>query len=122
MATVSEKAGRDDSLEGAQPRADHVPVVATPHGFEVSMDAARAANDEEHTTNVVAALKIHWKAVLWSLVISMSIIMEGYDTSLIFNFFAYPAFRRQFGREYNDGHYEVPGQWQSALGSVSTAG
>lgn len=118
----SEKSGRDGSLKESQPKADHVPVVAAEDGFEVSMDAARAANDEEHNIGVVAALKIHWKAVAWSLAISMSIIMEGYDTSLIFNFFAYPAFRRQFGHEYADGHYEVPGHWQSALGSVSTAG
>lgn len=122
MVTVDEKASRDNSLDAGQPQADHVPVVKTADGFEQSLDAARAANDEEHTTTVVEALKIHWKAVMWSLIVSMSIIMEGYDTSLITNFFAYPAFRDQFGKEYPDGRTEVPGNWQSALGSISTAG
>jgi MFS transporter, SP family, general alpha glucoside:H+ symporter len=105
-----------------KPTADHVAVVQGVDGYEVSMDAARAANDEEHTLTVTDALRLHWKAVMWSLIISMSIIMEGYDTSLIYNFFAYPAFRRQFGEQRPDGIYEVPGHWQSALGSVNTAG
>lgn len=90
--------------------------------LEVSVDAARRANEEEHDLTVRRALKIYWKAVLWSLIVSMSIVMEGYDMSLIFNFFGYPAFRRQFGREYPNGDWQVPGPWQSALGSVNTAG
>ena len=122
MATVDEKAGRHDSLDDGRPKTDHVAVVKTDDGFEQSLDAARAANDEEHTTTVMAALKIHWKAVMWSLIVSMSIIMEGYDTSLITNFFAYPAFKDQFGQQYPDGRHEVAGKWQSALGAISTAG
>lgn len=121
MATVGEKTERDVSLDDSVPKADHVPVVKTSDGFERSVDAARAANDEEHTTTVAQALKIHWKAVMWSLIVSMSIIMEGYDTSLITNFFAYPAFRNQFGQEI-DGRLEVAGKWQSALGCIGTAG
>ena len=53
----------------------------------------------------------------------MSIIMEGYDTQLISSFFGFPAFRTQFG-EYSQvsKNYQVPGKWQSALGSGPTAG
>lgn len=67
------------------------------------------------------ALRAYPWAVAWSLTISMSIIMEGYDTNLIVNFFAYPGFKRQFGEEYLHG-YEVPGTWQSALGAGGNAG
>lgn len=90
--------------------------------WEHSRDAARAANDEEHDTTTLQALKANWRAVCWSLLVSMSIIMEGYDTSLIFNFFGYPAYRQQFGEPVNGDDWQVPGAWQSALGSGSTAG
>lgn len=48
-------------------------------------DDARAANADEHTLTIRDALKQYKVAVMWSLVVSMSIIMEGYDTNLIGN-------------------------------------
>lgn len=51
----------------------------------------------------------------------MSIIMEGYDTQLIFSFFAFPPFQKQFGEPFGDG-YQVPGRWQSALSGGLSAG
>ncbi|CAJ2511697.1 Uu.00g073220.m01.CDS01 [Anthostomella pinea] len=47
--------------------------------------------------------------------------MEGYDTNLIGNLYAYPAFKKQFGQPYKDG-YQILGKWQSALGGGATAG
>lgn len=46
-----------------------------------------AVDEKEMTT--MQALKIYKKAVLWSLAISGVVIMEGYDTNLLSNFFAY---------------------------------
>lgn len=46
---------------------------------------ARAANEDEHTLTIGDALKQYRWAVMWSLIVSMSIIMEGYDTNLIGN-------------------------------------
>lgn len=46
---------------------------------------ARAANEDEHNLGIREALKQYRWAVMWSLVVSMSIIMEGYDTNLIGN-------------------------------------
>jgi SP family general alpha glucoside:H+ symporter-like MFS transporter len=122
MATTVDKAGRHGGLNATEGKADHIPVVLTADGFESSAAAARAANEEEHETTIRAALTIHRKAVMWSLIISMSIIMEGYDTNLIGNFFAYPAFKEQFGVEIERGVFQLQGQWQSALASVATAG
>lgn len=125
MATPEGKDGGDKGGRGDTPDAyevDRNPTVTGEHGFEASVEAARLANEEEHQTSVKDALRIHWKAVMWSLIISMSIIMEGYDMALITNFFAFPGFRRQFGTEFEDGRVEVEGQWQSALGSIGTAG
>lgn len=53
----------------------------------------------------------------------MSIIMEGYDTNLIGNFYGYPAFAKQFGRYHKESNsYQVSGSWQLALGCGPTAG
>lgn len=85
------------------------------------IEGAQAANINEHNMTVRQALRSYPLAVVWSLTISMSIIMEGYDTNLIGSFYGYPAFQKQFGVEHGDG-YQVPQDWQSALGAGGTAG
>lgn len=87
-----------------------------------SIEDARLANEKEHEMTVRQALRSYPWAIMWSLIISMSIIMEGYDTILIGNFYGYPAFRKQFG-EYRPGTgWQVRGKWQSALGGGGNAG
>ena len=44
---------------------------------------------EERELGPLAALKAYPYAVLWSLVMATCVIMEGYDTALLGNFFAY---------------------------------
>ncbi len=41
--------------------------------------------------------------------------MEGYDTSLLGNFYALPQFNQKFGRELSDGSYQLTAPWQSGL-------
>ncbi|PLB50651.1 putative transporter [Aspergillus steynii IBT 23096] len=89
--------------------------------WQMSVDEAQAANINEHTMTVRQALRSYPWAVIWSLIISMSIIMEGYDTNLIGSFYGYPAFQKEFGIEHGDG-YQVPQAWQSALGVGGNAG
>ncbi|KXJ96826.1 sugar transporter-like protein [Microdochium bolleyi] len=63
------------------------------------------------------------RAAFWSIAISMAIIMEGYDTILMGNFWAYPEFQLKFGDYYPDkGMWQVPAQWQVGLGMGSTVG
>lgn len=50
-----------------------------------AQDSARAEKD----MTIPQAIKAYKKAIMWSLVISTCVIMEGYDTNLIGNFFAY---------------------------------
>ncbi|KAJ5885400.1 general substrate transporter [Penicillium taxi] len=86
-----------------------------------SLDAARAASTREHKMSVGDAVKLFPWALLWALIPSMAIVMEGYDTILIPSFYAYPAFQKQFG-SYDGVGYQVSGQWQSALGAASNVG
>ncbi|KAH7377394.1 MFS transporter [Pyrenochaeta sp. MPI-SDFR-AT-0127] len=84
---------------------------------------AAAASHREHEMTVREALRSYPWAVLWSLIVSMSIIMEGYDTILIASFYAYPEFQQQFGvYDPATGKHNITGPWQSALGSGGTVG
>ncbi|KUJ08799.1 sugar transporter-like protein [Mollisia scopiformis] len=69
------------------------------------------------------ALKENRPAVMWSVLISMTIIMEGYDTILMGNFFAYPSFKEKFGSYYGGTEgWQVNAPWQTGLGMASTVG
>lgn len=91
-------------------------------GWTSTHDRARAANAAEHSLTVRKAVLDHGWGVVWSLVISLSIIMEGYDTILIGSFYGYPAFRKQFGSFKPTTGYQVQGKWQSALGASGNVG
>lgn len=53
---------------------------------------ARTATAAEHSLGLWQAIKTYKKAVFWSVMVSTFIVMDGYDTTLIGGFFAYPAF------------------------------
>ncbi|KAL7782942.1 general substrate transporter [Trichoderma ceciliae] len=90
---------------------------------EGAIAQAKHASDEEHSQTLLQALKSNRKAVFWSMLISMSIIMEGYDTILMGNFFGYPQFAKKYGQDYGGKiGYQVSAPWQSGLNMGSTVG
>ena len=60
-------------------------------------------------------LKTYPQAAAWSIILSSSIIMEGYDTCLLGAFFAFPPFQEDFGSQLPSGDYQVPAVWQAGL-------
>lgn len=84
---------------------------------------AKHASDEEHSQTPFQALSANRSAVIWSMVLSMSIVMEGYDTILMGNFFGYPQFAKKYGHDYGGKiGYQVSAPWQSGLNMGSTVG
>jgi SP family general alpha glucoside:H+ symporter-like MFS transporter len=84
---------------------------------------AQAANAHEHSLTVRQALRAYPWAVFWSFAVSMSIIMEGYDTILVGSLYAYPTFAQKFGTfTPATNNYQIPAAWQSAMGSGPQAG
>jgi hypothetical protein len=49
---------------------------------EITEDA-RIATSKEHGLSVRQGLKAYRKAIGWSVLLSMAVIMEGYDTILV---------------------------------------
>ncbi|KAJ5898762.1 hypothetical protein N7495_003506 [Penicillium taxi] len=83
---------------------------------------AQDLTDQEHSLNLFQALKLYPKAVFWSMVMSTAIIMDGYDTMLMGNLLAQPAFQKHYGIPAKAGKYEIPAAWQSGLNQGSACG
>lgn len=101
-----------DTDESLKHGAQHVEEITGSNAIA----EAKHASDNEHDETLKTALKNHWKAVLWSMVLSMSIVMEGYDTILMSSFFAYPSFANKYGQYYGpELGWQLTGPWQTAL-------
>ncbi|KAI8407701.1 hypothetical protein FOFC_13142 [Fusarium oxysporum] len=62
------------------------------------------------------------KAIMWSFLLFLTVVMEAYDKSLISGFLAFPSFRRRYGEPRlpeagSDGRqdYEISPLWQMGL-------
>lgn len=89
----------------------------------LSNTEAENAFHAEREIGLWPAIKVHYRAVLWSLLISTAIIMEGYDTALMPSFFGYPSFARHYGQYFEDiKQYQLTSAWQAGLVNGSNAG
>ncbi|KAK1922404.1 putative MFS alpha-glucoside transporter [Papiliotrema laurentii] len=76
---------------------------------------ALVATEKEQKMTLLEGIRLYPKAVFWSIVISTCIVMEGYDVSLVGNFYALDTFNRKYGVLTDKGTYEVPAPWQAGL-------
>ncbi|KAH6657012.1 general substrate transporter [Truncatella angustata] len=84
---------------------------------------ARQGTANEHSLSLVQALKTYKRAALWSVLISTTVIMEGYDVTLLGSFFGYPAFKRRYGTYTNDvNKWQISAEWQIGLNDISAVG
>ncbi|GLI78594.1 hypothetical protein PoHVEF18_006913 [Penicillium ochrochloron] len=83
---------------------------------------AKAATEKEQSMSLLQGIKLYPKAVAWSVIISTCIAMEGYDISLVNNFYAFDQFNRKYGEQLPDGSYQVPARWQSGLSNGAYVG
>jgi SP family general alpha glucoside:H+ symporter-like MFS transporter len=107
---------RDDTLRKMS--------VAVPNLAELTADARNAA-EHEHKMGFREGCRLYPKAIMFSFCLSLAVIMEGYDTYLLGNFFGNPAFNRKYGSYagLKDGvaTYQLSATWQSALTNGSAA-
>lgn len=74
-------------------------------------EGAEEAAHEEHNMSFWEAVKHYPNAVIFSLILSFAIIMEGYDTALLGSFFSLPQFRRRFGTKHTDNDFQISSSW-----------
>ncbi|KAL2214300.1 sugar porter family MFS transporter [Sarocladium strictum] len=86
------------------------------------VDHARLASGKEQTMTLMQGLRLYPKAIAFSVIISTCIVMEGYDISLVTNFFAFEQFNKKYGVQLDDGTWEIPAPWQAGLTNGAMCG
>ncbi|KAH0024335.1 sugar porter family MFS transporter, partial [Aureobasidium melanogenum] len=107
------------------PEVSATSVPSTPEMMakvEVPLSKAPEALLQQHDLTVSKAVFLYKKAIFWSIVMSTSIIMEGYDTLLIGSFFGQPAFAEKYGHLTKKHGHQISAPWQSGLNIGSTCG
>lgn len=97
-------------------------VAETLPDFADLHDDHREQTEKETSMGFWKGLRTYPAAAAWSVLLSSSIIMEGYDTNLLGSLFAYPVFNQQFGEQLPSGIYEVSSSWQTGLMNGAQAG
>ena len=83
---------------------------------------AKTATAAEHAMSVREALRLYSKAVFFSMLLSLALVMEGFDTTLLGAFFGLPQFQRRFGHRLEDGTYQLTAAWMAGLQNGATVG
>ncbi|KAF7550503.1 hypothetical protein G7Z17_g5669 [Cylindrodendrum hubeiense] len=106
---------------GRKPAADHNEYGAYSPEVEL-IEAAVAATDAETLLPRKELFKRYWPAAVYSMLLSLALVMEGMDVGLINNFFAHPAYLARFGWPDADGVQHISTQWQGAIGAGNNIG
>ncbi|VVT45728.1 uncharacterized protein SAPINGB_P000861 [Magnusiomyces paraingens] len=100
-------------------------ITSTSTGFEDDECIQLPINNInrfEHELSVFDSFLLYKKAVFWCIVVSLTIVMDGYDGALVSGFYAQPAFQKYYGELLHDGTYSISAAWQTALGMGSPVG
>ncbi|RSL61739.1 hypothetical protein CEP54_006101 [Fusarium duplospermum] len=111
MATEKQGGAPDLQIESTDNGLDHLKDVDL-HDKTLNTEAHQATA-QEHSFGVFQALKTYKRAAFWSILISTTVIMEGYDVTLLSSFYAYPSFRKKYGAWLDeDNGYQISANWQ----------
>jgi MFS transporter, SP family, general alpha glucoside:H+ symporter len=88
------------------------------------LSEANEATNAEHDMSIRQAFKTYPKAVIFSIILSTAIVMEGYDVVLLANLYASPAFAKRYGYPTGDPKtpYQIPARWQAGLSNGANVG
>lgn len=101
----------------------HAETPVANHDADQLADEARHASSKEQQMTLWAALKLYPKAVGWSMLLSSTLIMEGYDLALLGSLYASDPFSKKFGQlDPSSGEYNLSAAWQSGLSNGARAG
>lgn len=106
---------------GPKPPVSHAEHAAYTPQVEL-IEAAVAASDAEALLPRKELFKLYWPAAVFSMLLSLALVMEGMDTGLINNFFAHPAYLKRFGWPNAAGELHISAKWQGAIGAGNNCG
>ena len=82
---------------------------------------AKEATETEHATTPLEGFRMYPKAVAWSCLVTMAVVMDAYDENLLKSLFAQRAFKQAFGERAGKG-YQVSAPWQAGTSNAATIG
>ncbi|KAF4972023.1 hypothetical protein FZEAL_9686 [Fusarium zealandicum] len=84
---------------------------------------AQDADATDKKLTVRQALKKYKKAVFWASLLSVSLVMEGYDLVMIGSFYGQTQFQKHFGQySQAEGKFVITPAWQSGLSNSAQVG
>ena len=85
-------------------------------------DNAREGIAKERKMSFASGCRMYPRAILWSVILSCTIIMIAYDKMLVGGQYGGPAFQRQFGDPVpgKENAYELSAAWQAGIGNSAT--
>ncbi|KAK4555757.1 hypothetical protein LTR86_006977 [Recurvomyces mirabilis] len=86
------------------------------------LNDAEDVTRKEHELTFWAGIKLYPRAVAWSMTMSTTLVMDGYDFKLIGSLFAQPQFAKAYGQIQANGKYQIPAAWQTGLNNGSNVG
>lgn len=97
-------------------------IASAVDNYKTLVQDASHATSREKSMGIIEALMTYPKAVLFAVGISLAIVMEGYDTMLLGNFYAQPAFQKKFGVCNGKGECQLTSAWQTGLANGTQIG
>jgi hypothetical protein len=93
------------------------------HDEETALiEAALARADEETKIGIKAIFRLYWRGAMWSMLLSLALVMEGMDVGLVNNFFGQQAYIERFGHVDAAGKKFIPANWQAAINNGQQIG
>ncbi|ETI28107.1 hypothetical protein G647_00556 [Cladophialophora carrionii CBS 160.54] len=84
---------------------------------------AQESDAADRQLTIRQALSKYKKAVFWAMLLSTSLVMEGYDLVIITSFYGQTQFRTRFGiQDPTTGKHVIPARWQSGLSNSALVG
>lgn len=90
--------------------------VANPDIPHINQEARNATANEVNMT-LRQAVKLYPRAIIFSIIFSTAVVMEGYDFSLMGSFYALPPFKDKFEDQLDpeEGGKLISAQWQTGI-------
>ena len=88
------------------------------------LNEANEATEAEKNMSIFQAIRTYPRAVMFSVILSTAIVMEGYDVVLLAGLYASPAFNKRYGYATGDptAPYQIPARWQAGLSNGANVG
>ncbi|KAI3535714.1 MFS transporter, SP family, general alpha glucoside:H+ symporter [Colletotrichum filicis] len=102
----------------AQGHLDKTDIVSPE--FKKMVEDAKASNEADAQLKVREALKKYKAAMFWAMLLSVALIMEGFDGNMMSSFYGQAQFQARFGTySEKEGKNLIPTQWQTGLSNSS---